>query len=39
MTVDGRDMGEHNGLMYYTIGQREVWVLVVKKVAIMLLGL
>ena len=22
MTVDGRDMGEHNGLMYYTIGQR-----------------
>lgn len=22
MTVDGRDMGEHAGLMYYTIGQR-----------------
>ncbi len=22
MTVDGRDMGEHTGLMYYTIGQR-----------------
>lgn len=22
MTIDGRDMGEHNGLMYYTIGQR-----------------
>ena len=22
MTVDGCDMGEHNGLMYYTIGQR-----------------
>ena len=22
MTVDGRDMGEHVGLMYYTIGQR-----------------
>ena len=22
MTIDGRDMGEHAGLMYYTIGQR-----------------
>ncbi len=22
VTVDGRDMGEHNGLMYTTIGQR-----------------
>lgn len=22
LTVDGRDMGEHAGLMYYTIGQR-----------------
>lgn len=22
MTLDGRDMGEHAGLMYYTIGQR-----------------
>ena len=22
MTIDGRDMGQHAGLMYYTIGQR-----------------
>lgn len=22
MTVDGRDMGEHTGLMYYTIGKQ-----------------
>ncbi len=29
--IDGRDMGEHNGLMYYTIEFNvAVWVLVAK---------
>ena len=39
MTVDGRDMGEHNGLMYYTIGQRGGMGIGGQKVEIMLLGL
>ena len=39
MTVDGRDMGEHAGLMYYTIGQRVDLELVANKVGTMLLGL
>lgn len=39
MTIDGRDMGEHNGLMYYTIGQRGGMGIGGQKVEIMLLGL
>lgn len=39
MTVDGRDMGEHAGLMYYTIGQRGTLVLVGNMVEIINLGL
>ena len=31
MTIDGRDMGEHAGLMYYTIGQRVGLELVANK--------
>ena len=40
MTIDGRDMEiEHNGLMYYTIGQRGGMGIGGQKVEIMLLGL
>ena len=39
MTLEGRDMGQHAGLMYYTIGQRVVLELVDNMAVIMSLGL